>query len=170
MMTKHTLLFCILCATTLSGCSRVKEELGLIRRTPDEFAIVKRAPLEIPADLNQVASLPPPQPGAQRPQELNPEQAAQMAILGTSSQSAAAPSSGESVLLQKAGATNINPSIRETVNREAVENAEANRPVAKRIMNWGNKQDPGAAVIVDAPAEYKRIQEKKPGETPSIEE
>lgn len=169
-MIKQTLLLCLLGSTLLSGCARVKEELGLTRRTPDEFAIVKRAPLEIPPDLNQVASLPPPRPGAQRPQELNPEQAAQMAVLGTSSSSAVAPSNAESALLQKAGAANVNPSIRDTVNREAVENADKNRPVVKRIMNWGNKQDQGAAVIVDAPAEYKRIQEKKPGETPSIEE
>lgn len=169
-MIKQTLLFCLLGSTLLSGCARVKEELGMTRRMPDEFAIVKRAPLEIPPDLNQVASLPPPQPGMQRPQEMNPEQAAQMAVLGTSGAAPVAPSSAESALLQKAGAANIDPSIRATVNREAVENADANRPVVKRIMNWGNKQDQGAAVIVDAPAEYKRIQEKKPGETPSIEE
>lgn len=169
-MIKQTLLLCLLGSTLLSGCARVKEELGLTRRTPDEFAIVKRAPLEVPPNLNQVASLPPPQPGAQRPQEMNPEQAAQMAVLGTSASAPVAPSNAESALLQKAGATNIDPSIRATVNREAVENADKNRPVVKRIMNWGNKKDEGGAVIVDAPAEYKRIQDKQPGETPSIEE
>lgn len=167
---KKIILVSLLSATALTACARAKEELGLTRRTPDEFAVVKNAPLEIPSNLNQVTSLAPPQPGMQRPQELNPGQAAQAAILGGSVPVAAAPSSAESNLLQKAGAANAQTDIRSTVNREAYENADKNRPVVKRIMNWGNRDDQGAAVIVDAPAEAERLKANKPGETPSIEQ
>lgn len=167
---KKLLIISLLSATILGGCARVKEELGMTRRTPDEFSVVKRAPLEIPPDLNQVAALPTPRPGMQRPQETSPEQAAQAAILGSPVPVSQQASSVESAILQKAGATNADNNIRNVVDREAVENAEKNRPVAKRIMNWGNKKDPGAAVIVDAPAEAQRLKQNKTGETPSIEE
>ncbi len=167
---KKLLIISLMSATILSGCARAKQELGLTRRTPDEFAVVKRAPLEIPPDLNQISSLPEPRPGMQRPQEASPEQAAQAAILGSSVPMLEQSSTGESALLQKAGATNAVTNIRNIVDREAVEGAEKNRPVAKRIMNWGNKDDAGAALIVDAPAEAKRIRQKQAGETPSIEE
>ena len=169
---KKTIIISLLFTTVLAvgACARAKQELGLTRRTPDEFAVVKNAPLEIPSNLNQVTSLAPPQPGMQRPQELNPGQAAQAAILGGTVPVAAAPSNAENDLLQKAGAANAQTNIRTTVNREAYENADKNRPVVKRIMNWGNKDDEGAAVIVDAPAEAERLKANKPGETPSIEQ
>lgn len=167
---KKLVIITLLSVTALSGCARAKEELGLTRRTPDEFAVVKRAPLAIPPNLEQVTSLPTPQPGAQRPQETAPQLAAQQAVLGGPSAVAAAPSSGENALLSRAGAPGGMTNIRETVNREAAEKAEKERPVVKRIINLGNKNDPGPAVIVDAPAERDRIQSRKPGETPSIEE
>ena len=44
----------------LSGCSDAKEQLGLTRSAPDEFAVVKRAPLAMPPDY----TLRPPRPGA----------------------------------------------------------------------------------------------------------
>ncbi|PZP56976.1 MAG: DUF3035 domain-containing protein [Micavibrio aeruginosavorus] len=167
---KKLIIISLLTATIVSGCARAKQELGLTRRTPDEFAVVKRAPLEIPPDLNQVSALPQPVPGKQRPQEASPEQAAQAAILGSQIPTLEQSSTGESALLQKAGASSAVTNIRNVVDREAVDTAEKNRPVAKRIMNWGNKDDAGAAVIVDAPAEAKRIKQKQAGETPSIEE
>jgi len=167
---KKFILISLLSATALTGCARAKEELGMTRRTPDEFAVVKRAPLEIPPDLNQVAALPVPRPGMQRPQETSPEQSAQAAILGGCPPVYNQASTSESALLQKAGATNAVTNIRNVVDREATENADKHRPVIKRIMNIGNKKDDGAAVIVDAPAEAARLKEKKSGETPSIEQ
>lgn len=167
---KKLILLSLLSVTALGGCARAKEELGFTRRTPDEFAVVKRAPLEIPPDLEQVTQLPPPRPGAQRPQESSPEQAAQAAILGAPVPSSKTESTAEASILQKAGATGAITNIRTVVDREAVENADSNRPVAKRIMNWGNTKDEGSAVIVDAPAEAQRIKAGRSGETPSIEQ
>ena len=34
----------------LGACSGVKEELGLTRNSPDEFTVVKRAPLTLPPE------------------------------------------------------------------------------------------------------------------------
>ncbi|WP_376087212.1 DUF3035 domain-containing protein [Roseomonas sp. CCTCC AB2023176] len=42
--------------------------LGLTRDAPDEFQVVTRAPLSLPPSLG---NLPPPRPGAGRPQELS---------------------------------------------------------------------------------------------------
>lgn len=49
----------------LSGCARgsVQDMLGMGKRAPDEFAVVKRAPLIVPPE----ADLRPPDPGAPRP-------------------------------------------------------------------------------------------------------
>ena len=167
---KKIILVSLMATSVLGGCARAKQELGLVRREPDEFAVVKRAPLEIPPNLEQVTALPAPQPGRARPQETSPEVAAQ-AALGTSANLTDQTSSGESALLQKAGATNGITNIRDQVDREAVAGASKNRPVIKRLMNFGNKDDEGAAVIVDAPAEAERLKANKTREeTPSIEQ
>src|SRR5260370_7041930 len=55
---------CLACALLISGCSDLKKAIGLERTSPDEFAVESRAPLTMPPDFN----LPPPQPGATRPQ------------------------------------------------------------------------------------------------------
>lgn len=53
----------LLALAALSGCG----SSGVFDRDrPDEFAVTRAAPLAVPADLS---SLPPPQPGAARPQE-----------------------------------------------------------------------------------------------------
>lgn len=167
---KKIILLSLMATSVLGGCARAKQELGMTRREPDEFAIVKRAPLEIPPDLEQVTSLPAPQPGRARPQETSPELAAQ-AALGTSANLSDQTSSGESALLQKAGASNAVTNIRNQVDREAYEGSDKNRPVIKRLMNFGNKKDDGAAVVVDAPAEAERLKANKTREeTPSIEQ
>ncbi|HEY0837577.1 MAG TPA: DUF3035 domain-containing protein, partial [Azospirillum sp.] len=54
-----------LVALTVSGCSDVRRSIGLDRASPDEFAVVSRAPLSMPPDLR----LPAPRPGAMRPQD-----------------------------------------------------------------------------------------------------
>ena len=47
------------------GCENAKETIGLTKQSPDEFAVVTRAPLSIPPKFD----LRPPKPGADRPQE-----------------------------------------------------------------------------------------------------
>lgn len=177
MTSRRSLLLILLAATAvpLAGCSTVKDELGLTRRTPDEFAVVTRAPLEIPPSLS--GPLPRPQPGAQRPQEISPGMSAQAAILSQPVPTADSQSGAEAALLQRAGATGTDPNIRAVVNKESAEGAEDNRPVVKKILNLGNKKDDGPASIVDAPAEIQRIQSNKKagqpltyGDTPTLDD
>jgi hypothetical protein len=160
---------------SLTGCDSVKSELGLTRRDPDEFAIVPRAPLQVPLNLDQVTQLNPPQPGAPRPQEIPPTIAAQEALKGGPIPKATAPSAAEQSLLAKTGATQTDPNIRTIVNSETDEEAERNRPTVQRI--FGTNNDTPAATVVDAPSELKRIQENKAqgepvtkGETPTRDE
>jgi Protein of unknown function (DUF3035) len=66
-------LVCALGASLLTGCSDLKQMIGLEETMPDEFAVESRAPLTIPPDFN----LRPPEPGASRPQEKSTEQQAE---------------------------------------------------------------------------------------------
>jgi hypothetical protein len=160
---------------SLTACEATKENLGLTRRAPDEFAVMTRAPLQMPPP-GETTVLPPPQPGMDRPQEVSPVQSAQTAILGQPVAAADGASAAENNLLQKAGATETNPRIRSIVNKEAVEDAKDNRPVVRRLLSMGKKsEDP--ATIVDAPAELQRLKANKQsgqsvtqGETPTLDD
>lgn len=164
----------IVCLLTLGGCENAKQELGLTRSPPDEFAVVKRAPLEMPPEF----ALRAPQPGAPRPQEQAVAEQARAALLGqTATQQTAAGSglaAGEVALLDSANAAAM-PNIRQVVDKEAASMRRENEPVVKKILNIGKDQKP-AATIVDPEAEAARLQknaaEGKPateGETPVIQ-
>jgi hypothetical protein len=105
-----------LCASVLllAACnSGVKESLGLERSSPDEFAVIERAPLTLPPDFDLV----PPQPGAPRPQE-NVTRQAKGLVLGSesSAEKVTSGSRAEQSLLEKAGASSADADIRTTVD------------------------------------------------------
>ncbi|MGE4313493.1 MAG: DUF3035 domain-containing protein [Pseudobdellovibrionaceae bacterium] len=162
----------------LSGCSRVKEEIGLTRREPDEFAVIKRAPLEIPADL---VALPIPQPGAPRPQEPTAQAVAENVLFGDETTESAAmdagselqpviqkrlppagaitttkaaPTQGEAVLLQTTGATQTKDNIRKKVDEEAEEYSYEEQAVIDKLLD--RKRDASGSVI-DPEAEAARL-------------
>lgn len=158
-----------LSALSLAACEATKEELGLSRRIPDEFAVVERAPLELPPDFY----LRPPTPGAPRPQEQAPEDQAAQALLGTPAPRGTV-SKSESVLLQKTNAAQADPTIRQTIDAETKAMAQADKPTIKRILDIGGDSE-GPAKIVDPAAEAARIKAAKEsgqsvstGDTPSI--
>ncbi len=107
-------------ALAVSACTSLKETLGLTKQSPDEFRVVTSAPLTLPPDYN----LRPPRPGEPRPQEGTPRDQAEQAVFQHATlpadaippigegESEAAQSSGESALLQSAGATGVDPNIR----------------------------------------------------------
>ena len=65
------ILWATLASAALAGCGEsVRKELGLAGEGPDEFAIVSRKPLEIPADRNTLAT---PRPGAKSIVEYDPQ-------------------------------------------------------------------------------------------------
>lgn len=164
--------FLSLCSI-LSSCGNVKDQLGITKDAPDEFAVVTRAPLEMPPSI----VLPPPQPGKPRPQENSPQANAKEAVFGTKNavEQTAAESASESALLEKTGQSNTNPDIRTVVEQDALEDERKSKTVAQKLLGLGGKKVEPTAEIVDAPAEAKRIQDNlksgksvSDGDTPSI--
>jgi hypothetical protein len=162
-------------ALSLSACESTKEQLGLNRQSPDEFAVIKRAPLEMPPSY----TLRPPTPGAARPQEQKSQEQARTVVFGSGEeQRAAAPAGAESAILQKAGTDIAQPDIRTTVDRETALLEPKEKPVAQKLLGITLGDDgEKPASIVDAQGEAERLkrnrEEGKPvteGETPSIEE
>ena len=154
---RHVLLV-ILAAFTLSACENAREAIGIGKQSPDEFAVVTRAPLSMPPDFG----LRPPRPGAERPQEKSVTDSARDLLVKSteaerSQQQALATSKGESALLAKAGATNSDSSIRRTLNRESSILATEDDSFADRLIFWQDRPVPGT--IVDAAAEQKRLRE-----------
>jgi hypothetical protein len=167
------------------GCTSVKQTLGLTKQSPDEFRVVSRAPLSMPPDYN----LRPPTPGAPRPQEGTPRDQAAAAVFQYTTTTGGLPadaippigegeaetaqSSGESALLQSAGASGVDPNIRQLVDNETAEDEASSRTLADTLVFWREPEPYGE--VVDPTAEQKRLQENaalgKPvteGETPVI--
>ena len=159
-----------LIALPLSACSSAKEQLGLNKQVPDEFQVVKRAPLELPPQY----TLRPPQPGAPRPQEQETVEQAAQAVFGETPVEAT-PTSGEGALFQAAGAFQVDPSIRAKVDSESANLQRENEPVIDKLLSIGSDRPPPASVV-DAQKEAERLQQNKAegkpataGETPSVE-
>ena len=159
----NALLVALLCTLALGACSNAKEQLGLTRSAPDEFTVVKRAPLEMPPDYG----LRPPVPGAPRPQEQAVGEQARETIFG-SDQGArkAAPANGESALLQEAGAVQTDPNIRRVVDRESGVEDDSKKPVVERLfgIKRPGSKDPN---LIDPKEEAARL---KKGQQPPVEE
>jgi hypothetical protein len=72
----------------IGGCAQgsVQEALGMGKRSPDEFAVVRRAPLIVPPDFE----LRPPEPGAPRPNIGRTSDQARVALTGNQAEPSAA--------------------------------------------------------------------------------
>jgi hypothetical protein len=163
---------------TLTACGSVKDQLGLDKKAPDEFAVVTRAPLSVPPNYE----LRPPAPGTQRPQEASAQDQAKNTVFETSvnqpSTSTISKSSLQSPLeqklLQQAGAASTDASIRQQVDREAGQLLDTEQTTVNKILFWHDDAKP-TETLVNAPEEKKRLEknaeEGKPvteGETPQI--
>lgn len=155
----------------LAGCGGgASEMLGLGRHSPDEFAVVDRAPLSVPPDF----ALRPPKPGAPRPQEIQMTHkarkilfAGQPAARGTLP-SGGTPTGSEKAILNAAGATKADPSIRATIDREADQRVVESSYLVDELLWWRNPGDDAA--MVDAPAEAKRLRDAKKKAEPLTKE
>jgi hypothetical protein len=127
----------------LGGCSSVNSALGMTKVTPDEFRVVSKAPLVVPPDY----ALRPPAPGEPRPQELQPESSARLALLGQ--QEAVNRSPGESILAKKAGAGKADPLIRYVMDDEYGALSHKDKSFADKVMFW-KKGAPDNSVMTEA--------------------
>lgn len=170
-------------AAMLSACGgNVGEVLGLDNKPPDEFSVVKRAPLTLPPDYG----LRPPEPGKAERNAVTPRDNARQAVLGTENLSdrdkqkiiqarkAAGQDESELALLNQADALNASPEIRQVVNEESQALADEQESFVDDLLFWKEVEPPGA--VVDATGENRRLQENaglgKPvteGATPTIQ-
>jgi hypothetical protein len=178
--------------------------LGLEKTSPDEFLVVKRAPLSLPPNYE----LRPPKPGERRPQERTVRSrakdrlfqspgganggakgtrgprvpafpgAAEPAITLREPAAADAPgdkrSSGEIALIEQAGGTRVDSTIRQVVDREAELAQEEGSSFVDYILFWRRQKQAGVAI--NPMAERRRLEENiamgRPpaqGQTPIIE-
>lgn len=166
-------------ALSVGACEKTKEQFDFSKKAPDEFAVVRRAPLEMPPTFNNI---PAPHPGAPRPQEAATDALAREAILGpdavrqTATQNGV--SEGEAVLLQKTGAANASPAIRARADAETAEIIKDETPGIDTLKKWVGQTPPEPAPeLVDPVAEANRIKQNKAagkpvtdGATPKLED
>ena len=149
----------LLAGLGLAGCQSTQQALGLTKVTPDEFRVVTKAPLVVPPDY----ALRPPAPGKPRPQELQPESAARLALLGE--REAEQRSQGEKLLSTKVGAEKADPLIRYVVDDEFGDVAHKEKSFAERVLFWRTARAPTSVAApgsetptpVDAAAEAERV-------------
>ncbi len=159
------------------GCSdKSGNILGFEKSSPDEFAVVKRAPLTLPPNYG----LRPPRPGAARPQAVSPREEAKKSVIGTTQvkpqrtrrnvraeqeRRIGTRSSSEVALLKRTGAINVDPNIRDIINREAVGAAsEPDTSFVDTLLFWRDKEPKAPDnidLVVDAKGEARRLRENK---------
>jgi hypothetical protein len=171
----------------VTGCDTLREQLGA-PEAPDEFSVIRRAPLERPTEVFENANeLPVPVIGMARPQEIAPVKTAEQALLGkpTEEQTAvlnAQEANGQSVesasvaaLLEKSGANQADPTIRDTIEAEHYRLLEKEQPTFNRLLGKVSKKEPSAK-IVDAQGEFERLKKNSAdgkavtdGDTPTFD-
>lgn len=152
--------FLLLSVLALGACSDVKEGLGVGRNSPDEFTVVKRAPLTLPPDY---ALRPPTDPNAPMPAQSATAQARE-AVLGA--RPAPAADGADGALLAKLGTGAADPDIRKKIDEENGYIALKNQPVSEKLVFWGDRDsvpssDNMPSSVVDAAAEKARIEKNK---------
>jgi len=175
----------------VAGCSdKSGNILGFEKSAPDEFAVVKRAPLTLPPNYG----LRPPRPGTARPQAVSPRDEAKKSVIGATKtkpqrtrrnvraeqqRRIGTRSGSEVALLKLTGAINVDPDIRDIVNREAVGVvSDSNESFVDSLLFWrekGPKPPDNFDTVVDAKGEARRLRENKvlgkpitSGKTPTI--
>ena len=131
---------------SLAACDSLRQEAGLTKSPPDEFAVTTKAPLVVPPDYN----LHPPAPGAAPLNQSDPTTAAEAAMFSpTDPRTAAAQmpgnySMGERMLLANAGVLNADPSIRADLQSDERNMQAADSSFTDRILGSPAKKPPAA--------------------------
>lgn len=129
-MRKTALLISVsVAAGLLSGCAALGGS-----NSPDEFRVVKKAPLVVPPDF----SLRPPDAGSGTPAEVDPARSNATTVFGSAIGQDA--SASERALVAAAGANAVNPIIREQIDWEEAAVIRKSQRVSDRVMNWDPSQ------------------------------
>lgn len=159
-MTLRPMLALALAAPLVAACggSDLSRTFGFTRDPPDEFQVRTQAPLSIPPEF----ALRPPRPGAPRPQETPPREAAQGLLVArtVTARQPVAPragsSPGEAALLAAAGPSPP-PDLRREIDTETALLAERDRSFVDRLLFWRRPED--TAGVLDARREAQRLRE-----------
>ena len=169
-MTRFTLIAPLMLLAACGGDTA--RTFGFTRDAPDEFQVTTRAPLSMPPSLG---NLPPPRPGAIRPQEVSARQQAEAALTpGAALGRPAGPAGpGERALLAASGRS-APGDIRSRIDSEAQRLNAPDRNLTERMMFWRGAGEPGTPV--DPAREQQRLRENAAlgrdptdGETPIIQ-
>lgn len=147
----------------LVSCSSVKKEIGLGRNSPDEFAVVTRAPLSMPPEYD----LTPPKSGDEANAEAvsSAQKQAKSLVFKTDVNIASSNTSpAEAVLLNKAGAGQADESIRLTVDREAGQVDVKDPYLGRRLLGLGNP-DAEKGEALNPTEEMQRLNDAEHTET-----
>jgi hypothetical protein len=137
----------------LAGCGTrtVQETLGVGKRAPDEFQVVRRAPLVLPPDYN----LRPPQPGGTGPQGDVTTQAEEI-LTGRPPPRAAAQSPGEAALLAQSPVA-AEPGIRAKILQENAELVDLDDRRFLFILDFQRRRLQPQEPVIDPVAEAQRL-------------
>ncbi len=159
-----------LVAWGLGACSVFTNQ----KNPPDEFAVLTKAPLVIPPDY----ALRPPKSGQSSPAALQAQQRAEQSVFGrrdVDPELLEGQSAGEQALLNRAGAIDADPQIREVLGEEVAALSSGDTSLTDRILFW--QDNPTGISVVDADDEAERLrkneEEGRPatdGDTPVIDE
>ncbi|MBS0470530.1 MAG: DUF3035 domain-containing protein [Proteobacteria bacterium] len=152
-------------AALLTGCETIQKAAGNGKDSPDEFAVVTKAPLVIPPDFN----LKPPAPGTEPTNQVEPTQAAENALFGSdpatvASSLPATMSDGERYLLAYARVQDADPAIRQELASDIRGMRGADDSFTNDVLFWTGPSTGGKPV--DADAEARRIDAERTGGAP----
>lgn len=128
----------------LAGCSSGP-------RTPDEFRVVRKAPLTVPPEYN----LRPPGPGEARPQELYPDADARVALFGRDLGANA--SEGEKALIEAAGAAATDRMIRAAVDFDSSQSLKKSESFANSVLTYGEERQAGDDAVAAEQAAAEEV-------------
>lgn len=143
-------------AAGLGACDSVKRAMSGGKKAPDEFAVYKRPPLSLPPDY----ALRPPEPGREQLETYSPRDQARAAVLRrpVQKQALVAATPGLTALMNKTGATEADPTIRQTIDQETLALSEEDRRLIDKLIFWVDDAEfPGT--VVDPAAEQRRLLE-----------
>ena len=119
-----------LAMSLVTGCAGLSGN-----NAPDEFRVVKKAPLVVPPEY----SLRPPQPGQSQPFEVDEDRAGSASAFGTDiGQNASA---AERALVAAADANAVSPVIRQRVDWEEAKTIRKSASIADRVLFWQRDAD-----------------------------
>jgi hypothetical protein len=130
----------------LAACGSLREEAGLTKQSPDEFAVTTKAPLIIPPDFN----LRPPSPGAAPLNQTDPTSSAELAMFNSTDPATVAAqmqgnySASEKMLLANAKAQNADPAVRAQLQSDDTNMQGADSSFTDRILGSSAKAAPNA--------------------------